>query len=286
LSFSNTQRPACCFVLTLLGSISLAGCAALPTAKMTLPDQHTLVREPLVFHSDFRLPAHHRLLDELIRLQADITTELGLPASDEPVHLYLFRTPERYNTFMRGHYPDFPSRRALFLETDTRLVVFAHWGDRVAEDLRHEVAHGYLHASVQNLPLWIDEGLAEYFEVARGHGGLNRPHVELLTEALDAGTWQPDLARLEALDSFATMTQRDYAESWAWMYWLLATTPERRDWLREYLQTLRLEGHVQPLSTGLASVDDDANRELIGMLKSLRDETQRVARHESSALPE
>ena len=53
-------------------------------------------------------------------------------------------------------------RRAFFVETDTQLSVYAQWGDRVAEDLRHEVTHGYLHAVVPNVPLWIDEGLAEF----------------------------------------------------------------------------------------------------------------------------
>ena len=77
-------------------------------------------------------------------------------------------------SFFRDRYPDFPKRRAFFVETDTQLAVYAQWGDRVAEDLRHEVAHGYLHAIVPSIPLWLDEGLAEYFEVPRGQNGLNR----------------------------------------------------------------------------------------------------------------
>ncbi len=48
----------------------------------------------------------------------------------------------------RANIPSFPARRAFFVETDTRLAVYAYWGDRIAEDLRHEVAHGYLHACV------------------------------------------------------------------------------------------------------------------------------------------
>ena len=43
--------------------------------------------------------------------------------------------------------------RAFFVESDTRLNIYAYWGDRVAEDLRHEVTHGYLHAMVPHSAL-------------------------------------------------------------------------------------------------------------------------------------
>ena len=123
--------------------------------------------------------------------------------------------------FLLRHFPSVPSRRAFFLETDTRLAVYAHWSDRVAEDLRHEVAHGYLHAVVPGLPLWLDEGLAEYFEVPRGTNGLNRPHVDLLSDMMQHDGWRPNLERLEQLTDAAEMDQRDYAEAWAWVYFLL-----------------------------------------------------------------
>ena len=108
--------------------------------------------------------------------------------------MYLFPTAERFESFMHVRYPDLPLRRAFFVESDTRLMVYAYWGDRVAEDLRHEVAHGYLHGVVPRLPLWLDEGLAEYFEVPPGMAGLNRPHVELLADAA-THDWRPNLPR-------------------------------------------------------------------------------------------
>lgn len=241
----------------------ITGCARMLTAPSALPERRVLMREPLVIHSDFEVPPHHRLLEELQAQQDELLTKLGLPSSDEPIHVYLFPTARRYNEFMQNRYPEFPSRRAFFVETDTRLAVFAHWGDRVAEDLRHEVAHGYLHAVVPNLPLWLDEGLAEYFEVPRGHGGLNRPHVGELIAALRAGIWKPDLARLEQFDSAGQMTQLDYAESWAWVHFLLETTPERRDLLLGMLDSLRVDAAAEPLSGKLARGVDDSDRDLV-----------------------
>jgi hypothetical protein len=229
----------------------LAGCRAGPYVAPRLPEGNVLVREQLVVYSDFALPRQHRLVDELAALRGDLSTKLALPVSDEPIHVYLFDSGDRYQTFMGMHHPELPSRRAFFFESDTRLEVYAYWGDRVAEDLRHETAHGYLHAVAPNLPLWLDEGLAEYFEVPRGHGGLNPPHVEELFAGLQSGAWRPDLFRLEQWSSGHEMTQRDYAESWAWVHFLLETEPGRRDLLRGYLQTLRAQATAEPLSSQL-----------------------------------
>ena len=169
----------------------LAGC--LFTRRIvTLPASDALVRDQLVIHSDFRLPRHHRLVDELVARRNDVVERLRLPVSDEPIHVYLFDTSERFQAFVAQHHPDFPDRRAFFLESDTRLDVYAYWGDRVAEDLRHEVTHGYLHTMVPHLPLWLDEGLAEYFEVPRSQGGLHAPHRTMLVQAVHARNWQPD----------------------------------------------------------------------------------------------
>lgn len=250
---------------------SSSSCARLGPTKVghSLPIRHAVdLHNELVVYSDFVVPADHRLLVEIARQRDDLVRKLDLPESKEPVRVYLFDSAERYREFMVLYYPELPSRRAFFMQTDTRLVVYAHWGDRVAEDLRHEVTHGYLHAVIPRIPLWIDEGLAENFEVAPPEMGVNRPHVELLMKLLDNG-WQPDLIRLERLETLGEMTQVDYAESWAWTHWMLETAPERRDILTGYLRALRHDPQAEPLSTrirrGLGASGDD----LIAYVKEL-----------------
>lgn len=257
-------------VVSLLLAV-VSGCTLTRTVT-PLPATHSLVREQLVLYSDFDLPQHHRLLDELVAQRGDLTKTLNLPASDEPIHVYLFNAPSTYESYVRKHYPDFPERRAFFVESDTRLAVYAQWGERVAEDLRHEVSHGYLHAVVPNLPLWLDEGLAEYFEVPRGRGGLNEPHVKLLLQRRDAGQWSPDISRLEQLASAGDMTQLDYAESWAWVHWLLETTPQRRALLQNHLARLRKAGSSPPLSEELKKAEPDSELLLIAHLKLMGQE--------------
>jgi hypothetical protein len=246
-----------------------AGCRTLERAP-ALPEESSLVRDQLVIYSDFGLPKQHRLLDELALQRHDLSQRLQLPVTEEPIHVYLFSSPASFQDFMHRHHPEFPQRRAFFIETDTRLAVYAHWGDRVAEDLRHEVAHGYLHAAVPHLPLWLDEGLAEYFEVPRGHRGLNRPHVDMLLDEIARRAWRPNLRRLESLAAASDMSQLDYAESWAWIYFFLETDAARRALLQEYLQTLRKEGAAPPLSSALNRIAPDPDSALLEFVNSLR----------------
>jgi hypothetical protein len=135
------------------------------------------------------------------------------------------------------------------------------------------VAHGYLHSVVPRLPLWLDEGLAEYFEVPHGQHGLNLPHVQLI-DSVPKGQWRPDMRRLEALRSAGDMTQADYAESWAWVHFLLETTPERRQLLQRQLQALRKDQALDPLSVQVNRAEPDCERKLIeyvaGLGKGLR----------------
>ncbi len=249
--------------LVAVASAALAGCTAWrpATGGAKLPQATSTVLDQLVVYSDSSLPHRHRLLEELNGQRNLLRTKLNLAPSDERVHVYLFGSADELKVFMRARHPDFPDRRAFFVETDTRLEVYAYWGDRVAEDLRHEVAHGYLHSMVPHLPLWLDEGLAEYFEVPRGDHGLNERHVHEI-EAVLPGGWHPDLRRLEQLQSAGQMNQLDYAEAWLWVHFMLETTPERLELLRGYLQALRNEETPEPISQRLRTLHLDYERKL------------------------
>lgn len=247
----------------------MASCVSLRPRREALPSKHTLVRGQLVIHSDFALPAHHRLVEELAALRGDLLEMLAQPGSDEPIYVYLFDTPERFKEFLNRTYAGLPERRAFFVQSDTRLIVLAHWGERVAEDLRHEVAHGYLHSVIPQLPLWLDEGLAEYAEVPRGRGGLHEPHLHLLLTEHAAGQWRPNLERLEQLATMAEMTQLDYAESWAWAHLMLHGDLGRRTLLQHYLTGLRYNGAAVPLSIELRRWFPDSEVALVQYLKKL-----------------
>ena len=241
--FSTTERIS---YATGLSTLSLAS---------DLPNDTEHRVGQLRIHADFPLAGHHRLIRELDNMRATISQELDLPVSDEPIHLYLFEDPDDYKAFVQRHFPRFPGRRACFIETDTTLAIFAPWQERIAEDLRHETTHGYLHAVLTGIPLWLDEGLAEFFEVPQPADGFHRGHTDHLAGKLLEGTWQPRIERLEALEDAAAMSQDHYAEAWCWVHWLLRTTPQRRQVIEDYLHDLRRDPVTVPLSARLRELE-------------------------------
>lgn len=249
-------------------SAALPRSAPLPWAGAgELPSRAEVVAGQLVIHSDFPLAEQHRIVRELESLRADVSQQLGLPISDEPVHLYLFETKDRYEAFAARHFPAFPARRAFFVETDTTLSVFAAWQDRIAEDLRHETTHGYVHAVVPTIPLWLDEGVAEFFELPRSDQGVHAAHVAHLSGRLLEGTWRPDLERMEALASAGELSQDHYAEAWCWTHWLLRTTPDRRRLLQDFLLDVRRDVKTAPLSVRIRQAES-ATPDLSAVLRA------------------
>ena len=265
----------CYLVLLLMLCMAVIGCRGLrpfPTfgrnaASVSLPSKFELKAGQLIFRSNFVVPGGHRLVRELTAERDDICQALSMPCSDEPITVYLFPDEQAYSDCVALYFPGIPSRRAFFTETDTELAVYAHWSDRVGEDLRHEVAHGYLHAVAPGLPLWLDEGLAEYFEVPRSRAGVNQAHVDLLLDLIRHNGWRPDLARLEQLTDITQMDQQSYAEAWAWAYFLLETGPAHREMLTAYLFDVRSRrGLTQPLSARLKKHDVEPEQLLMDLL--------------------
>ncbi|MDG1874296.1 MAG: DUF1570 domain-containing protein [Mariniblastus sp.] len=247
---------------------STLGCA-LNSKGTGLPESQKVVRGQLVVHSDFHIPTQHRLLDELEARRRDISSLLKIPHSDEPINVFLFEDKDQFQTFMIHSHPEFPNRRAFFVKTDTSLQVYAFWGARVGEDLRHEVTHAYVHSVVPNLPLWLDEGIAEYFEVARGKGGVNGPHIYQLSHELSLGNWKPDLARLESLTSASQLKQMDYAESWLWVHFLLTGDQQSRGVIQALLRQLRDTGVGESILPVVESTIPEVETQLIMHLKML-----------------
>lgn len=259
-------------VLTALGCVAgpwLSGAKTAMATRAAAPAQPAPIqRGLLVIHADFPLPADNLLINELVAERQLIADRLGVPAADKQIHVYLYAEQAAYRAVVSALFPGFAERRAVFVDNPDQLAVYAHWSDRVAEDLRHEVAHGYLHAAVPNLPPWLDEGLAEYFEVGPQRAGLNSAHVDYLRKRLAANDWRPDLPRIERLTA-AGMAQADYAEAWLWVHWMLSAPLDRSSPLTPYLVDLSAGGQPGPLSSTLTPNGPAAAAELIEHLRRL-----------------
>ncbi len=262
-----------CLLLPLVGCRGMLPFHATRRAQPAseLPIGYELSAGRLLIHSNFDVPDGRGVARELTSEGDNVCETLGLPCSETPINVYLFRDAQSYGECLASYFPNVPARRAFFMESDGQLAVYAHWSDRVAEDLRHEVAHGYLHAAVSGLPLWLDEGLAEYFEVPRSQGGLNTPHVDLLNDLLEHNGWRPDLERLERLTDVSQMDQPSYAEAWAWVYFMLHSRPERHDVLTRYMLDLASPaGPREAISRQLSKTEADPAQSLVSLLIGLK----------------
>lgn len=186
-------------------------------------------------------------MNELQQLGTNIAETLQLAEQRDPVIVYLFSDENSYRQYMHATWPNLPARRAYFVGTSRELAVYSYHSPFVEEDLRHEFTHGLLHASLNTVPLWLDEGLAEYFEVRGPATGMpHTSHIQLLQAARSEG-WNPSLYQLEQLSDFMKMTQRDYAESWGWVHFMLHGEPQSKQTLVDYLAALQTKTVAPPL---------------------------------------
>lgn len=228
-------------IVLLPGCTSFLSQTALP--DVAIPHLHEFRQGTLIFHSDADVSMHHPLFVELASFPEQVSRALQLPISDRPIHIYLFKDRVSYETYLHREFKDIPSLRALFIkrpgtgiQKQDTLQVLAFWGDRIQDDLRHELTHATLHAYLHHLPLWLDEGLAMYFEVGLAAQGKHQRAFAALEPQLKNGTWKHDLERLESLKEVSNMGLADYYEAWAWVYYWMHSDPSYRTQLQSYLK--------------------------------------------------
>jgi len=266
----NALSLACCLLPVVILACALSGCSFARHATVHLPARHTIRAEQLLVRSDFELDATHPLIQDLVVLRKQVAASLNLPLESKPVTVYLFNDDATYHRYLQANYPGLPPRRAYFIGTPEELAVFACWGHQVQEDLRHEYTHGLLHAALPNVPLWLDEGLAEYFEVAGpSPGQVNREYATKLAAEVQSG-WSPSLQRLEQLEKVEQMQRADYRESWAWVHFLLHGSPESKQVLVDYLQELRSGRPATQLSSRVRAGLRNPERNLRDYVVSLQ----------------
>jgi hypothetical protein len=232
-----------------------------------LPDRTSFRLAPYVFIADFEVNRNLPLFRELEQLRDQVYRELQLPDSTRTIQVYLFQTREKYEKFMKATYPQLPTRPAFFVAQPRAggtedLLVYTYWGDKIQEDLRHELTHALLHSVLRDVPLWLDEGLAEYFETPPGAAGINQRHIDNLRR-VGLQQFRPNLDRLEKLKEVPDMTPAEYRESWAWVHFMLRGNPRARPVLIAYLRELRITSKPGALHPRLQTVLPDLDASLM-----------------------
>jgi hypothetical protein len=238
-----------------------------------LPSKYSHRVSQFVFVTDFEIRPDLPLFRELAQLRDEILSELKLPTPPNYalISVYLFPDRDQYERFMQARYPSLPRRRAFFvaqprgMSSSDDLMVYTFWGEHIRQDLRHELTHALLHSVLKDVPLWLDEGLAEFFELPPESRGLNRLHLaQLKRDGL-----APNLSRLELMTQVDQMSPAEYREAWAWVHFMLRGDPRLRPILMNYLQQLRKTANPGSLQTLLKAELPELEEDLLRHLASL-----------------
>lgn len=214
------------------------------------PDEHH--DPPFYYHADFSLQPYHQMLQGVTQLQHEIPKTLGLSPLEERVHLFLFEQQNTYESYLKKYFPNVPKRPALFIKQRGPGMVFARLGPEFTVDLRHETTHSVLHGVLPMVPLWLDEGLAEYFEMPAKKRVVGHPHFAQVKRLAERGK-APPIESLERLGDLSHMQAGHYRDAWAWVHFMLHGPPEAKKVLVDFLRDI--ESSIPPgqLSSRLRS---------------------------------
>jgi len=206
--------------------------------------------------ANFSLDQYPQLIPELQQLERDVTELLQVKSRGKPVHLLLFADRASYQRYLDQYFQGAPRRRALFIKGSQPGWVLAYVNDRFDEDVRHETTHALLHSRLPHVPLWLDEGIAEYLEVRADQRLRHHPHrssVVWSTRLYRAA----ELAELERLGDVRQMGREEYRWAWAWVHFMIHGPPAARRVLVAYLSDLAEERPPGRLSERLPQAVPD-----------------------------
>ena len=107
--------------------------------------------------------------------------------------------------------------------------------------------------------------MAGFFELPPSSDGVNVGHLEVLRSA----PFVPDLARLEKLGLVKQMEKPEYREAWAWVHFLLRSSPAVKAVLLDYVQVLRTNPNPAPMLPKLAEAVGDPTKALAEHLATI-----------------
>jgi len=224
------------------------------------------VTGPFVTRAEFGLGPHEGLLAELGTLQAELIRYLGIPPARQWIEIYLFDDKRTYADYLKRSLPGVHNRPALFVKSAGVCRVYAYRDGELAVNLRHECTHALLHAVQPMVPLWLDEGLAEYFELPPDERAFDNPYLKPLR-------WNarfrmvPRLEKLERLEGMEEMKGAEYRYAWAWVHFMLHGSKEAHSELVGYLAAVRAQTPPGLLSSRLTQALPSPYEQLLSHLK-------------------
>lgn len=203
----------------------------------------------------------------------------GVPEPSVPTHIIVFASDDDFDPYKVGSGDRRQQLLGLFQQSPVANFVLLNGYPARGSALPvayHEYLHSVAHAAFARLPLWLDEGLAEFystFALERGSLLVGKPvvpHVQLLRER----SFLP-LGQLFAVDHASPEYQEGervgtfYAESWLVVHYLMLGGPERLQHMRAFLAGMREGKAPEPAFRGAFGYGfDQLEKELRGYVNA------------------
>lgn len=177
-----------------------------------------------------------RIWAEIDQLTEELDKNVSARPNGKPIQIVIYASQQSYLRKLATQIPQARNRKAIYYRNGDVSQVYV-WNSRsLITDLRHEMTHVILHQHLPFLPLWIDEGLAEFFE--------ETPAERTSSARISTVKWKarmganPSLGDLESLPAAEEMDADAYRNSWAWCSFLLNESDESQKLLKDYLEQI------------------------------------------------
>lgn len=180
-------------------------------------------------HSNESREACHEIAGELEKFHRKYEIHVRRPsgAQEERSVVYFFSGQASYLAYTENLLGDSAENTLGLYSPWLRQLVLWSSPDRrkVLRTARHEGFHQYLHRITDEAPIWLNEGMAEYFEQSRlvdgqwEDGQVDPAHVAVLRRL--AGSWTPleDFVHLDP-GGFRVRAGLHYPQAWALVHFL------------------------------------------------------------------
>jgi hypothetical protein len=146
--------------------------------------------------------------------------------------------------------------------------------EQMMKTVRHEGLHQYMGGILTEIPIWFNEGMAEYYESAEYKGGrwqtgvVRKDHLETLTSK---SNWELKDFLSTPQPEFMKRADHAYAQSWAFVHFLRHSDRKNKQLFGKFFESFReTPSGAKAMETMLASMDLQAlEKEFRGFLKTL-----------------
>ncbi len=187
-------------------------------------------------HTTVLDPKIEVLAQQLLGLSKQIESTLLVPVDPSDVQLVVLQDQAEFELYLKTHFPNLPTRRALYYHKRGLGVVLTYMHEEWLTDARHECTHALLHQSNVKLPLWLDEGIAEYFETPIRDPHLHPDHLNAVQAQIRYG----QIVDLDSLEqaNHVYLEAKDYRDAWSVVNMLIHHSPETHQALTQYISDL------------------------------------------------